>query len=450
MQKPLLFISSLLLSFAAFAQQSPFILPLRQQAEVQDAWLENRMQTVLPEIMRRTGIDMWIVAAREYNEDPVIETMLPATWLAARRRTVLIMYDRGEDEGIEYLAVARYDVGTTFKKAWEPEQEPNQWQRVADIIAEKQPNKIGINKSEHFALADGLTAAEYDSFLKVLPKAQQQKLSSAAMLAIGWLETRSPEEMVVYEQICRIAHNIIAEGFSENVIQLGVTTTDDIVWWYRERIKSLKLDTWFHPTVDIQRADPESFDHLRTFSKRPELQTIMPGDLLHVDFGITYLGLNTDTQQHAYVLKPEETAVPDYLVAAFEKGNRLQDILTDAFETGRTGNEILKAAREQAEKEGIEGTIYTHPIGYHGHAAGPAIGMWDNQGEVPHTGDYPLYPNTAFSIELNAAVQIDEWDKKIRIMLEEEAFFDGQKVRYMDGRQKKILPIPRKHDHLGN
>ena len=424
------------------AQEIPVILSMKERAATIDKWLEERIQTVLPQLMRREKIDMWIIAAREYNEDPVIETMLPSTWLAARRRTILIIYDPGPEKQVETLAVARYDVGTHFRRSWEPEKQKDQWQRVAELIAERNPQKIAINKSEHFALADGLTSSEFDSFLKVMPGNTHRKIVSAERLAVGWLETRTNSEMIVYQQICAIAHQIIREGFSARVIQPGITTTEDVVWWFRERILELRLATWFHPSVSIQRADSESFDQLRTFSSRPDNNVIQPGDLLHVDFGITYLRLNTDTQQHAYVLRPGESDAPDYLKKAFSAGNALQEIFTANFQTGKTGNEILLKSLEEAKEAGLKATIYTHPIGFHGHAAGPTIGLWDQQSGVPITGDYPLYPNTAFSIELNNAYYIDEWKKEIRIMLEEDAFFDGERVRYINGRQKKLILIP--------
>ncbi|MDN4166827.1 M24 family metallopeptidase [Cytophagales bacterium LB-30] len=441
MKKLVLFIT-LVATFQSLKAQSDYeILPLREQARVIDQILEERVKTVLPALMRKSQIDMWVVVAREYNEDPVIETLLPATWHAARRRTILVFFDQGEAKGVECLAVARYDVGTVFKKAWDPEKEPNQWKRLAEIITERNPKKIALNKSTHFALADGITASEFEALINHLPKNFNEKVVSAETLAIGWLETRSTSEQAIYPRICRIAHQIIAEGFSDKVIHPGITTTEDVVWWFRQRVSELQLNDWFHPSVSIQRADPESFDHLRSFSSRPENNVIQAGDLLHVDFGIYYLRLHTDTQQHAYILRPGETDAPEYLKKALAEANQLQDIFLSHFATGQTGNQILKNTREEAIKKGLKPSIYTHPIGFHGHAAGPTIGLWDQQGGVPHTGDYPLYPNTAYSIELNNATFIKEWNKEIRIMLEEEAFFDGKEVRYIDGRQREFLLI---------
>ncbi|MCB0606500.1 MAG: aminopeptidase P family protein [Lewinellaceae bacterium] len=435
------------LAFLPVFGQMPLILPLRDQAAVRDQWLSEKIHSVLPDLMRRENIDMWVLISREYNEDPVLKTMLPALWLAARRTTMLVIYDTGSE--LETLACARYDIGDTFKKSWDPDRQPDQWQRLAEIIAERNPEKIAVNRSDHFGLADGISSWHYDRLKAVLPPDLQNRVTSAEKLAIGWLETRIPAEMTVYQQIVRIAHEIIREGFSDEAVQPGVTTTEDLVWWFRERIRGLGLETWFHPTVDIQRADPENFDHLRAFSKRPDEQVIQPGDLIHVDFGITYLGLNTDTQENAYILKPGETDAPDELKNAFGKGLRLMDILTQEFRPGRTGNEILAAARAKAAEEGLKPSIYTHPIGYHGHAAGPTIGMWDQQGGVPHTGDYPMYPNTAYSIELNTAVFLEAWKKEIRIMMEEDAFFDGSSVRYIDGRQTRLFLIPKPADEPG-
>jgi Xaa-Pro aminopeptidase len=420
------------------AQNSSIVLSQREQAKLIDEVLDDRLKNLLPGLMRREGFDMWVVISREYNEDPVIKTLLPATWFAARRTTMLVIYDRGAEQGLEYLAVARYDVGKVFKRAWNPESKIDQWSQLAKLIAERNPKKIGVNKAYGYGHADGLSANDYDRLLASLPAKFKPLVASAEKLAVSWLETRSKREMALYGNICRLAHEIIAEGFSEHVIHPGITTTDDVVWWYRERIRDLKLDTWFQPSVMIQRNQDEA-----EFSKLKQPLVIMPGDLLHVDFGITYLRLNTDTQQHAYVLRSGETLVPDYLQAAFKKGNQLQDFLTNNFKEGRTGNEILAETRNQAIAAGLNPSVYTHPIGYHGHAAGPTIGMWDNQEATPYNGDYPMHLGTAYSIELNVTVPINEWKKEIKIMLEEDGYFDQSGFKYIDGRQREIMPIPR-------
>lgn len=436
---------TLLLCFISgglFAQTITGILPERERARVIDDVLDDRFSNLLPALMRREGVDMWVLISREYNEDPVLKTMLPATWLSARRRTILVFFDNGN--AVEKLAIARYDVGNLLKGAWDVNTQPNQWQALVEVVKARNPKRIGLNFSANYAHADGLTHTEHDEFMALLPTGFKPRVVGAERLAVGWLETRTAKEMAMYPMICRLSHQIVQEGLSEAVIQPGVTTTEDVMWWYRQRITELGLDTWFHPTVDVQRADDKKFDHLRTFAKRPSGEVIMPGDLLHVDFGITYLRLNTDQQQHAYVLKPGETDVPAALKTAFGQANRLQEILTEHFQTGKSGNEILRESLEQAKKEGITASIYTHPIGSHGHAAGPTIGMWDQQQGVAGPGDYPLLPNTAYSIELNASSEISDWKKTIRIMLEEDGFWDGQTFRYIDGRQTEIYTIPRK------
>jgi Xaa-Pro aminopeptidase len=447
--KKLLPILFLLISSISYGQDLA-VLTLREQAKVIDTWLEDRIDNLLPQLMTETGIDMWVVISREYNEDPVIRTMLPATWMAARRRTILVMYQPSPNAAVETYAVARYDVGKSFKRAWNPEEQPDQWDALMKLIASKNPKKIGLNFAKDYGHADGLTHNEYGVFMDYLPENLHKNVVSAQNLAVRWIETRTPSEMATYRHIQEIAHQIVQEGLSSAVITPGVTTTDDVVWWYREKIKELKLDTWFHPSVDIQRADADSEASKRSFASRPSDATIMPGDLLHIDFGITYLRLNTDTQEMAYVLKPGETEVPAYLQKAFEVGNRLQDILTSNYVAGKTGNEILKASRIQMQSEGINGSIYTHPLGFYGHSAGPTIGMWDNQGDTPGAGDFPLHASTGYAIELNAVVHVKEWNKDVRIMLEEGAYFDGEKVTYYNGRQKKLVAIPRTSEYLGN
>ena len=256
--------------------------------------------------------------------------------------------------------------------------------------------------------------------------------------------------MVIYSQLVNITHTIIAEAFSEKVITPGITSTSDVEWWLRQKITDLGLKTWFHPSVDIQRSYEVLKSHIYSFDDRPEDMIILPGDLLHCDFGITYLRLNTDCQELAYVLKPNETEAPLFLRNALAEGNKVQDIFTSNFETGKTGNQILLKSLQEAKAEGLKPSIYTHPLGSYGHSSGPTIGMWDAQGGVQGAGDYPLFPNTVYAIELNATVNIPQWQRDIRIMLEEAGFYGENGFRYVNGRQTKLLLIPRLKNHQGN
>ncbi|HOZ69328.1 MAG TPA: M24 family metallopeptidase [Chitinophagaceae bacterium] len=431
------------LLFFSSLQLSAQVLSLREQARVVDELMGDRLNNLLPSLMEKNKVDMWVLISREYNEDPVLKTMLPAEWLFARRRTILVFYNNPAKKQLEKLAIARYNVGEHIKAAWDMKQFPDQWEALIDLIRSRNPQQIAVNMSKNYGHADGLDHTEYTEFMEKLPAAFKSKVVSAETLAVNWLETRTEREMQIYPQLVAMTHKIIEVGFSEKIITPGITTTDDLVWWFRQKIRDLGLETWFHTSVAIQRSDSMSFEHLRSFSNRPKDEVIIPGDLLHVDIGITYLRLNTDCQQHAYILKPGETGLPPALQQAFEKANRLQDILTSNFVKGRTGNQILSASLAQAKSEGIKASIYTHPLGFHGHAAGPTIGMWDQQGGVPGSGDFPLNYNTAYSIELNAATFIPEWKKEIRIMLEEDGYYDATGFRYIGGRQKAVYLVNR-------
>lgn len=415
------------------------ILPMRQRAEVIDALLRRRLDQIVPKLMRRQDIDMWIVIGREYNEDPVLKTMLPATWHAARRRTILVFHDPGAPAEIERLAVSRYPVADFFASSWDPNAQPSQWARLAEIIQARNPKRIGLNISETWAHADGLAHSQFEALQQALPGQLRQRVASAEPLAVGWLETRLPEEMDIYASACRIAHEIMAQALSERAIQPGVTTTDDVKWWCRERVNQLGLQDWFHPIVSLQReAGKANFLEMMAGGE----QIIQRGDLIHLDMGIEYLRLHTDTQQMAYVLKPGESEPPAGLQQAFRRGNQMQDILTAHLKEGRTGNDVLGLALAEAKSRGINAMVYAHPVGSHGHAAGPAIGMWDQQVGVPGTGEYPIHDNTAYAIELSILEPIPEWGgKEVRIMLEEDAVLQDGRVTYLDGRQTELHVI---------
>jgi Xaa-Pro aminopeptidase len=427
------FFTAILIAGTCFAEgtEYPAVLPPAQQEALMENWLHTRLETVLPPIMRRENIDMWLVICREYNEDPVFLTLVPPRWYAARRTTMLVFFDRGE-KGMERLMIRKAGggKGELYENAWTPGQ-TSQWQCLADVVKKRGPRRIGINVSSTFAFGDGLTASLKERLIKSLGKTYASRLCSAENLAVGWLEKRIPGELEVYPHIVAIAHAIIAEAFSNRVITPGVTTTREVQWWMREKIDQLNVKPWFHPWVDFQRFQPG-----RSTPVYSQSGVIERGDLLHCDLGIAYLGLNTDTQEMAYVLREGENDVPADLKEALRTGNRLQDIFTARFKEGITGNQLLRLALSKAEKEGIVGQIYTHPLGFHGHGAGPVIGLWDRQEGVPGKGDYPLYHDTCHAVELNAVVTVPAWkDQAVRIALEQDAVFSATGVRYLDGRQ---------------
>jgi hypothetical protein len=421
------------------------ILPLKERAAFINKLQKERLNKLLPQLMEKTDIDMWVLIAREYNEDPIIKTMLPPTWLNARRTTILVFSLDKKTKNFESVAIARYAFGDNIPSIWDKDKQPNQWEALKDYIVSKNPEKIGLNISSYESLADGLSKYHYDQLYNVLSPEFRKKITSAEDLAIAWIETRTDLEMTVFSQLVEISSSIIREAFSTKVITPGITSTDDVVWWMREKVLSLGLDTWFHPTVDVQRKDNSD---LYAFDNKSKFDIILPGDLLHCDFGISYLTLNTDTQELAYVLKPGETDAPDFLIKAFKEGTRVQDIFTNNFKQGLTGNEILRRSLEQGKAEGLRPSIYTHPLGTYGHSAGTTIGMWDSQGGVPFTGDHPLQYNTAYAIELNTTVYVEEWEKDIRIMLEVPGFFGKNGFRYINGRLKEFLLVGSKQTGL--
>ncbi|PXF63985.1 M24 family metallopeptidase [Kangiella spongicola] len=412
----------------------PKVLSHRDRTAPINKILQYRLDNLLPKLMRESDLDMWLVINREYGEDALFYTLVPEPTFAARRTTLLVFAKNGDQ--VERFSVSRYDIGDFYKSRWEGGTIDEQWQRLADIIAEYDPKRIGINVSEEWALADGLTQGLHQKLVSSLPKKYQDRLVSSEELVIRWMETRTAPELAVYPQIVKVARGVIDEAFSNKVITPGVTTDQDVAWYIRERFEELGVRPWFQPYVTIQRKGDKNSPDSPFFGKSS--RTIEPGDIIHTDVGICYLKLCTDTQEMGYVANFGEFEVPKGLKEALKVGNQWQDILTSEFKTGCSGNEILAATHKASKRQGIKSSTYTHPLGFVGHAIGPTIGMWDNQGPTPVKGDWKLYPNTGYAIEGNVKVKLPEWDNQlIQIMLEQSAVFDGERVVYLGGRQTK-------------
>jgi len=426
------------LSVGSFAGK---VLSPKKQGEITDAWLRKRFEELLPALMKREGIDLWILAAREENDDPIMLTMLPSSMTGARRLTILVFSLRN-DGAVDRLSLSRYGIGSEglFERAWNPGKE-GQWEALRRLVEERNPSTIGFNTSPTLAFADGLSHGLHGQFRDALGEEWMKRTTSAEKLGVGWLETRIDDELLVYPALVEITHAIVEEAFSNRVIRPGVTTCQMVIDWMERKMDEIGVRqsrrdgvVW---SVEIQaqgQSFEEGFDR-----KDKQREVILPGDLIHCDLGFRYLGLWTDIQQNAYVLKRGETDAPDGLKAAMADGNRLQDIVGECMAEGRTGNQVLRMVREKAIAEGITPTIYCHPIGFHGHAAGPTIGLWDQQDGVPGVGDYEIHDRTCYAIELNAKKPVPEWGGQVvRMGLEEDAaFIDGQ-LQWLHGRQTQF------------
>ena len=409
------------------------VLSERERAPIVNRILEDRLENLLPRLMREAGIDLWLVINREYVEDPVYLTLVPEPVFHARRLSMLLFYDRGPEKGVERLTVSRYPIEGFYTAAWEGGTSAQQWARLASLIAERSPKRIGVNTSADWSFGDGLTASLHGRLIEALGSDLKPRVTSADRLCVRWLETRTPLELDLYTHTTSIARGIVSEAFSSRVITPGVTTTDDVAWHIRQRFTDLGLDTWFVPTVDRQRAG-DACTAEQPFCGGSGI--IDRGDVLHTDVGIKYLRLNTDTQEMGYVLKRGESDVPSGFAKALAEGNRWQELLTSEFAVGRTGDDVFARTDAAAKKAGIRHSTYTHAVGFHGHAAGPSIGMWDQQGPVPVTGSWPIAANTAYAIEGNVKVAVPEWKGQlVQIKLEQTALFDGARIVYAAGRQ---------------
>jgi Xaa-Pro aminopeptidase len=433
-----LFLALTLLGLQVFGQvpSKPKMLPpVRQQAEVQQQWLQLRLDRHLPKLMRKYGAKMWLVICREYNEDPVFQALVSPTMFAARRRTIYMFVDKGDV--VERLALGGGSNGglyTVYRDPGVPGRElymDSQWQLLRELVDEKKPATIAVNISQTHAFSDGLSAGEWEQLQLALGPENMKKVIRAEGLPLDYINLRLPEMLPVYREMMEVVHWLIARAFSNEVITPGKTTSQDVVWWLRQQVADLGLGTWFQPSVRVQGVGKK--ETAGGISEDGPV-VIERGDVLHVDFGVTAMRLATDTQHMGYVLKQGETGPPAGILQALKNANRMQDVVLEQMLPGRTGNEVLQASLNVIKKDGIKGTVYCHPIGDHGHGAGPLIGLWDRQTGVPGRGDVLLLPSTWYSIELAARTPVPEWGGKELFVGQEEDAVMGE-----DGKMSWVL-----------
>jgi Xaa-Pro aminopeptidase len=415
--------------------------PLRSQAELQQEWLNARLETHLPQLMRKHGVAMWLIICREYNEDPVFFSLVSPATMAARRRTILLFHDRGPAEGVERLALGGGSNGGLYTVYRDPENPGReimgdaQWATLRKLIEQRRPATIALDISHTHAFADGLSAGEYQQLETALGPEWMRRAVRAENLAVEFVSLRAPGMLPIFRGMTEVVHWLLARAFSREVISPGKTTNQDIVWWLRQQAQDLGYSTWFHTTVRVQKPAAAGVSLLAEDTPA----VIERGDVLHADFGLTAMRMNTDTQHMGYVLREGETGPPPGIVKALANAQRMQDLHLERMKPGLTGNQVLAATLDAAKREGIRGAVYSHPVGDHGHGAGPLIGLWDRQEGVPGKGDLVLLPGTWFSIELNARTPVPEWGgKELWVGMEEDAVLTPEGAHWVLRRQEKF------------
>lgn len=408
----------------------PHVVPVRQQSEIIDRILGERLDVVLPVAMREAGIDMWLILCQEDDPDPVFKTMIPMnTWTPILQ--MLIFFDRGADDGIERINLSMTQTAQFYDRPWQGVRFEEQWKLLAAIVQSRRPKWIGINIGSVNWAAGGLTHNLYQQLVQALPVQYAERLVSAETACTRWLMTLCDTERAIYPHVVALAHRIIAECFSRASIMPGVTTTKDLEWTFWQHCSDLGLEQAFKPAFRVVRRGEGSGyrEHV-----------IQQGNLVHCDVGLRYLRLNTDHQELAFILRDGETDAPAGLRRLMAENHRLQAIFLSEFRQGRTGNELLAAMLERARREQVPNPrIYSHSLGLFLHQPGPLIGLPWEQERCPGRGDVRLEYDTCFTMELSIEDTVPEWDNRsVRLPTEQDVCFTRDGCMSMDGVQQRF------------
>lgn len=413
-------------------QNANQILSLSEQEKIMDQWLFERLEHLLPFLMKKHNVDMWVTIGKEYKEDPLGKTFFPSAIDSSRRLTILAFVKDIHSDEIKRFVISSNKNFEPYYSCFPLRDSEDSFTGLKRLVDKYDPESIAINTSLHYAFCDGLSHSNYEELVKVLGKRHNEKLMSSESIAIDWFQTRTESELNSYKTLEGITKEIVKQTFTNELIKPHVTSTKEIVGWIRQYVRDLGLKTSFYPTVDIQRKDGSS-DRLE--------DVIRPGDILHLDFGIEYLGLCTDTQQLAYVLRDNEKEPPAGLINALSEANKFEDFFFEESKVGMTGNEVFLSVLKKAKLNHMDAMLYSHPIGYHCHGAGPIIGLYDKQEYIPVRGELRIENNTCYALEFNIRHFIPEWNKTVPIYLEETVCFIEGKMQFFTGRQTEFYLI---------
>ena len=414
----------------------PKLLPQREQMDVREQWLKKRLGSLLLPMMKRHGLDMWIVVNEEFNSDPVTEHIVPPIPIVGRR-DLFIFIDRGER--LERIAMVRYNeerLNDHYRLLMPPRDKFAE--ELKKLVDERAPKTIALNIGGTRGQQSGLSYDGYKFLASALGPGNEKKFVPAAKFLTEFFDTRLPEELVHYEKAVLATDVITLRAFSNEVVKPGKTTVGDVRWWMMQQVNDLGLGIWFQPDLRVQRQRGETGTTGQFLSTAKEADVIQPGDLIHVDFGLNYMGLSTDWQKHAYVLKPGERDAPAGLKTALANTNKLQDALFRFARAGMTGTEVYDLTMAEMKRQNIEAMIYSHPIGAHGHGLGASIDFRRGIG-----GDEDrLRVGSYTSIELNTSTVVPEWsNQKVTVMAEDDAVMTDGGFRFIRPRQTEFYLI---------
>jgi len=418
---------------------TPELLPLSEQVQIREGWLEER-HAMLPEMMRRHGIHMWIVVNEEFNNDPLTQLIAPPRPYAGNR-DIFIFTDVGDR--VRKVATTGYSE-VNLQRFFESPNEPRPAAEVLkELYDEHQPLRIGLAIGSRRGQARSLTWESFNFLAEALGPEAASRFVSAADLIEEYLDTRIPEELEHYRLATELTEAIVRKAFSNDVITPGVTTIGDVRRFLYDQVWENRVTTWFQPDLRLQRRGMENTTSRGFLAVAPEHWVIERGDLIHVDYGITYMGLDTDWQKMAYVLREGETDAPGGLKAALSNTNALQDALTlRAARPGRAGGEVYRLTMAEMEQQGIRAQVYSHPLGNHGHGMGPSIDFRSAQRGDTEQLAQPLRPGSYMSIELNTITPVPEWDgQDVYIMAEDPAHLTSDGYRFFRPRQESFYLI---------
>jgi Xaa-Pro dipeptidase len=411
-------------------QPLPKLLSQRDQVTVRSAWLRKRLDTMLLPMMKRNGIDVWIVVNEEFHSDPVTEYIVPPIPVVGRR-DFFVFIDKGDR--LERYAVVRYEE-EQLKKFYNVLSPPRDktGELLRKLIDERDPKTIALNFRGTRGAQGGLTYDGYKALAEMLGPDNEKKFVSSSKLLTEFFDTRLQEEIEIYRIAVFVTDMLTRRAFSNEVIKPDKTTVGDVRWWLMQRVNDLGLTLWFQPDLRVQRQSKANSTSQQFLSVADEAMVLERGDLIHVDFGLNYMGLSTDWQKHAYILKPGEKDAPLGLKRALMNTNRLQDILFSIARPGMTGPEVYSQTMAEAKKQDIEAMIYSHPIGNQGHGLGAPIDFRPSIGGTDERFRIRSYT----SIELNTSTVVPEWGgQKVTVMAEDDAYMTENGFLFFRPRQ---------------